>query len=255
MRYLQYLQRCSLPNGKRPSMPPDPIATRWSGWFSAVQYHAKYFAIYRQWVEEEMAVVGKSATNSLLQINGLLSDGSCCASLAAQLKFVDEMCASIIHYLEYFESQKSYTLFSFENLEELQIFLETHSVLSQETSSRFVDNTDLIADAKQNLLLILEGAMTVSADKLIKYLRDDKQGQPAIHFLRECRIFNPSRVSVLPHCLTEYSAISGFVETVPQDEFILYINVLAPEAIRATVPPDMLDIDLFWCGIQDGLPR
>jgi hypothetical protein len=173
----------------------------------------------------------------------MLSDGSCYASLAAQLKFVDEMCAPIIHHLEYFESQKSCTLLAIEKLEELQIFLETHSVLSQETSSRFVD-------AKQNLLLIFEEAMMVSADKLVKCLEDDKQDQPAIHFLKQCRIFNPSRVPVLPQRLTEYSAIPAFVETVPQDEFILYIDVLAPEAIRATVPPD-----LFWRGIQDRLPR
>lgn len=54
-RYLQFLS-AKLPPAKKATMAPNPCATRWNSWFSAVQYHSEHFPWYKEFIELEVQV-------------------------------------------------------------------------------------------------------------------------------------------------------------------------------------------------------
>lgn len=50
-------------------MAPNPCATRWNSWFTAVQYHSEHFGLYKEFIEKEIDVSGiLFAHNTVLQI-------------------------------------------------------------------------------------------------------------------------------------------------------------------------------------------
>lgn len=53
-RYLCFMTN-KLPR-KKVTMPPNPCATRWNSWFSALQYHQEYFGLYKEFIEIEIEV-------------------------------------------------------------------------------------------------------------------------------------------------------------------------------------------------------
>lgn len=54
-RYLQYMTK-KLPPGRKATMAPNPCATRWNSWFTAVQYHSEHFRLYKEFIEMEKDV-------------------------------------------------------------------------------------------------------------------------------------------------------------------------------------------------------
>lgn len=67
-RYLQFMTKY-LPPGRKATMAPNPCATRWNSWFTAVQYHSEHFGLYKEFIEKEIDVSGiLFAHNTVLQI-------------------------------------------------------------------------------------------------------------------------------------------------------------------------------------------
>ena len=112
--------------------------------------------------------------------------------LQIMVKFVADVNANIIYYLGYLENQKPCTFYAYEKKEDLQIFLETHAILTHKSTQKyFTDDFDDIPIAQQRTFISLFNTCThVAAEKLVKYLADN-EGQPAITYLKFCRIFNP----------------------------------------------------------------
>lgn len=54
-RYLQFMTK-KLPLGKKATVAPNPCATRWNSWFTAVLYHSEHFELYKDFIETEINV-------------------------------------------------------------------------------------------------------------------------------------------------------------------------------------------------------
>ena len=54
-RYLHFMTK-KLPPGRKATMLPNPCATRWNSWFTAVQYHSQHFGLYKEFIEMEINV-------------------------------------------------------------------------------------------------------------------------------------------------------------------------------------------------------
>jgi hypothetical protein len=231
-RYLQYLAANKTTNTMI-TMAPNPCATRWNSWYYAVQYHAKNFELYRGFIECEMALCGKSAPQSVQTLSALLSCDDDRMKIAAHIEVIAEKCQSILHYLDKFEAQTPCTLKAFEWMEELQIYLNTNSQLATWISCPSFD--DLKLDTRAKNVEIFQQAFDNAASNLLKYMSDsdgEKDGQPAIKFLKAVRIFDPRNVCILSRNQSDYEAIPGFSD-LPQDEFGKYTEKYAPDAVAS----------------------
>ena len=56
--------------------------------------------------------------------------------LQVTIKFVADVSTNSIYYLGYFESQKPCTLYAKEKMEDLQIFLKAHAILTHESTQK-----------------------------------------------------------------------------------------------------------------------
>lgn len=54
-RYLQFMTS-KLSPGIKATVAPNPCATRWNSWFTAVQYHSEHFGLYKDFIEMEINV-------------------------------------------------------------------------------------------------------------------------------------------------------------------------------------------------------
>ena len=251
-RYLDYL----ISKNRKPAMPPDPVGTRWNSWFYAVQYHEEHWSLYSEYIMKEKAVCGNNAPNSIVQLNEMQSNELIWNILDVTVRFVADVCKQIIYYLGYFESQRPCALHAYEKLEELQIYLEVNAQCTDDTAEKYFESANIEDDlplaTRRNLISLFNTCSTAAAEKLSKYLADE-DGQPALSFLKSCRIFNPMRVSVLSPSKDDYLSIPDF-STVPMNEFNLYLEVLAKEAVLANAGKPLFDTDVFWSGVQDRVP-
>ena len=78
-------------------------------------------------------------------------------------------------------------------------------------------------------------------------------GQPGVKFLKQIRVFNPSRLALMSRQLEDYSAIPGMMN-VTSAEFERYYDTIGPEAVQSSVC-GVVDLDLFWNGLCDRLPK
>lgn len=102
---------------------------------------------------------------------------------------------------------------------------------------------------KTEILRTVGQAYDNAEEKLTKYMSD---GQPAIGFLQQVRVFDPRHLAILDDSVASYKAIPDFTD-VPSDEFDSYFTALGPEALRAA-PSGAVDLDVFWDGLQERLP-
>jgi len=85
--------------------------------------------------------------------------------------------------------------------------------------------------------------------------------QPAIQFLKACRIFNLTSTVLLPTMKMDYSAIPGFDHVTDEEclkyvnEFLKYVNKLSVEAVRNAFDVKSSDILNFWKSIVDRVPQ
>uniref|UniRef100_H3ACH5 DUF659 domain-containing protein n=1 Tax=Latimeria chalumnae TaxID=7897 RepID=H3ACH5_LATCH len=174
-RYLSFMHSKLQGTGKQATMAPEPVSTRWNSWYRAIQYHEQHFDFYQEFIEQEIMHCGKSAPNSVQSLNTILSDDAGHISLyRVQINLVTAKCEIIVNTLDFFQSDTPVTLKAYDRLEELAI--------------HFCCNTN---DAKD---MNMTSAYEDAGGKLKKYLSG---AQPGIKFLKEVRIFNPARISLL----------------------------------------------------------
>ncbi|CAH3172792.1 unnamed protein product [Porites lobata] len=53
-RFLNFLQKALNP-GDSVTMPPNPTTKSWSAWFDSVLYHAKFYFLFEDFVQEELS--------------------------------------------------------------------------------------------------------------------------------------------------------------------------------------------------------
>jgi len=141
-RYLQYLKANKTDTSTTTvTMPPNPCATRWNSWYFAVQYHDKNFDLYKGFIESELLVCGKSSPQSVQTLNTILSSENA-TSVAAQIHLIAEKSQPILHFLDKLQSHTPCTRNVFEWLEELQMYLESHSQFS---NALFTDSFDVLS--------------------------------------------------------------------------------------------------------------
>lgn len=76
--------------------------------------------------------------------------------------------------------------------------------------------------------------------------------QPAIHFLKEERVFDPRYTAFMDSTVSSYKRIPGF-SAVPQDELDAYLHHLGSSALKASVC-GVVDLDVFQNRLQERLP-
>ena len=156
--------------------------------------------------------------------------------------------------LNYFQSRAPITVKAYDMMEDLQIFFNTNLALSTESTNKFFegDGEGLNRAEIKRVLDLFMLAFHNASEKLAKYMTPARQ--PAIHFLMECRIFNPARVVVLSHNVKDFSHIPPF-DMVPEDEFQKYVTNLAPAAVAPGFDGNHDAIQLFWNSMGDRLPN
>lgn len=113
-----------------------------------------------------------------------------------------------------------------------------------------MENTDEISLLKQREMRgMFQSAFDLAQAKLQKYMDG---AQPSMEFLKQIRVLNPSRVSILSKIKREYTAIPLF-DDVPDAEFVRYVDHLAPQAVQRSggLP---IDLDNFWLSVADRVP-
>lgn len=170
-------------------------------------------------------------------------------SLQVQTCIIADKCKGIIGLLDLFQSRRPIVTKVFDHLEDLHMKLEANKDLRFETCAEYFEGVDLSFAIKMQILNRVEQAYINAEDKLSKYMSD---GQPAIHFLKEVRVFDPQHTVFLSASVSSYEAIPGFKD-VPQDELDTYFIRLGPAAVHAAAC-GLVDLDLFWDGLQDRLP-
>ena len=66
-RFIKFLQEALSP-GESATMPPNPTTKSWSAWFDSVLYHADYFLLFADFIQEEVNRSRASASDSLLRL-------------------------------------------------------------------------------------------------------------------------------------------------------------------------------------------
>ena len=110
-----------------------------------MKYHDGHWFLYADNIKEEEYICGNNAPNSVLQLNNMVNekDGMSWKHLQVTTKFVADVSTNIIYYMGYFKSQKPCTLYTYEKMEDFQIFLDAHAILTHEsTQNYFIDDFD-----------------------------------------------------------------------------------------------------------------
>ncbi|TDH05603.1 hypothetical protein EPR50_G00124200 [Perca flavescens] len=207
---------------KKVVMPPNPCATRWNSWFSAVQYHTQHFGLYKEFIEMEIEVCSRSVPQSVERLHEMLQDPDLAQSLNVQINIMADKCKSFISLLDIFQSRHPVTTKIFTYLEDLQLVFAANKELQYEARAEYFEGFDLPHTTKTQILCIVGQAY-----------ENAEESSP-----------NDSVAS--------YKAIPGFTE-VQSDEFDSYFKTLGPAAFRAA-PSGVVDLDVFWDGLQERLP-
>ena len=180
----------------------------------------------------------------------MLQDANMAQSLQVQISITADKCQVIIALLDIFQSRRPIVTKVFDYLEDLHMKLEFNKELHFEACAQYFEGLDLSFAIKMQILNRVEQAYSNAEDKLSKYMSD---GQPAIEFLKEVRVFDPRHIVFMSDCVASYKSIPGF-SAVPKDELDAYFIHLGPAALRASAC-GVVDLDVFWDGLQERLPH
>ncbi|XP_067245545.1 uncharacterized protein [Chanodichthys erythropterus] len=230
-------------------MAPNPCATRWNSWFTAVQYHSEHFGLYKEFIEKEIDTCGKTTPQSVERLHEMLQDPNMAESLQVQISIMANKCRVLIGLLDIFQSRRPIVTKAFDYLEDLHMKLEANKDLSYETCAEYFEGLDLSFAIKMQILNRVEQAYINAEDKLSKYISD---GQPAISFLKEVRVFDPRHIAFMSDSVSSYESIPGFSD-VPKNELDAYFTRLGPAAVHAAAC-GVVDLDIFWDGLKERLP-
>ncbi|KAI2655834.1 Formamidase [Labeo rohita] len=247
-RYLQFMSGKHSTRQKA-TMAPNPCATRWNSWFSAVQYHSEHFKLYKEFIEMEIKVSGSSAPQSVERLHEMLQNEDMAQCLQVQLSIMADKCERILQLLDIFQSRKPITTKVFDYFEDLQMNFTANKELQYESCAEHFEGLDVHHATKTHILNLVHLAYSNAEEKLTKYM---SEGQPAINFLREVRVFDPRYISFMEDSVSGYTHIPGF-SAVPNDEFDAYFQRLGPAALKASAC-GVVDLDVFWDGLLERLP-
>lgn len=189
---------------------------------------------------------GRSAPQSVERLHETLQDPNLAQSLNVQINIMADKCKVILRLLDIFQSRRPVTTKIFTYLEDLQVTLAANKELQYEACAQYFKELDLPFATKTQILHTVGQAYSNAEDKLDKYMSD---GQPAIRFLEEVRVFDPRNIAFMNDSVSSYKAIPGFTD-VPNDEFNSYFQALDPAALRAA-SCGVVDLDVFWDGLQE----
>lgn len=250
-RKRRYLQHLAVDCNMKAVMPPDPCSTRWHSWFAAVEYHKQHFSAYEKFISDEMSL-SKSPPESLEKLHAIFSEKKLAAAIKVQIDVIAEKCSPITKLTDVFQSCKPIAMSAYDNLEDLMINFTNNSMLAYESMNDHFDTDDgdeLTFATKSRIVEMVQEESNNVLEKLSKYMGE---GQPGIEFLKQVRLFNPAKITLMPREQCLYTALPG-IGNVTADEWSLYFDVLAPEAVRSSVC-GIIDTDTFWVGQMERLP-
>ncbi|RXN13033.1 CGG triplet repeat-binding 1 [Labeo rohita] len=131
----------------------------------------------------------------------------------------------------------------------LQMNFTANKELQYESCAEHFEGLDVHHATKTHILNLVHLAYSNAEEKLTKYM---SEGQPAINFLREVRVFDPRYISFMENSVSGYTHIPGF-SAVPNDEFDAYFQRLGPAALKASAC-GVVDLDVFWDGLLERRP-
>ncbi|XP_060777572.1 uncharacterized protein LOC132886657 isoform X2 [Neoarius graeffei] len=246
-RYLSHL--AAKMEGSKATMAPNPCATRWNSWFCAAEYHARHFSFYREFLQSEMQVCGRSAPMSVEKLHEVFEDPVQVQCRQIQLRIISDKCKVMLQLLDVFQSRTPVTTKVFNYLEDLQMNLAANKALHEDVCAEYFSQFPLTGVQKSEILRQVEEAFGAAEEKVTKYMSN---GQPGIEFLKQVRVFQPKCIPFMPTCPKSYNAIPGF-DSVPSEELSNYLNKFGPEALQVA-DSGTVDLDVFWLGLRERLP-
>ncbi|XP_014383030.1 uncharacterized protein LOC102368925 isoform X1 [Alligator sinensis] len=215
-RFLRYLKEQSVGS---PTLPPEPVVTRWKTWFSCVEYHARYYQLYRGFVEQERTEQGD--TSILQELTSLLA----LEDLHTDLKYIAESCGRLATGLDILQSQKRQIHEVYNTVLDLISWLE-----------HLASSTD---NAKGSTV-----AQSL-ADKLRQY--NVKSKQPAADFLRAVRALDPKQIGAV---YTDYETVKLELKLSNECdmEWPVYLGIVKDGFA------DIEDPIQFWMAAEDRVP-
>jgi len=251
-RYLKHLRQKGAAVALQ-TLPPDPVATRWNSWYEAMAYHNDHMDYYSEFIKDETKLAGDSSSSALSWLSEHFGVPTNVENLKVKLAFLTNKSVPFLDLLASFESRVPCVLDAYEKLEDLRILLETNCQLPDEACAQFfVSATDMDTDTKTVIMQEFQEAFRLSAEKVQKYIDG---GQPGIQFVKACRILKPQNTVLLSRNKEDYNAIPGMSD-IEVAEFVKYVDVIGPEAVRSSSSTSMTltDIVTFWKSTSDRLP-
>ncbi|XP_077065578.1 uncharacterized protein LOC143718361 [Siphateles boraxobius] len=164
-RYLQYMTK-NLPTGRKATMAPNPCATRWNSWFTAVQHHSEHVRLYKEFIEMEVDTCGRSPPQSVERLHEMLQNPDMAQSLQVEIRIMSEKCRRVIQLLDIFLSRRPVTTKVFDYLEDLHMHIVANAQLQYEACAQYFEGLDLTLAIKNHILNKVEQAYNNAEDKL-----------------------------------------------------------------------------------------
>ena len=248
-RFLNFLQRALNP-GDSVTMPPNPTTKSWSAWFDSVLYHAEFYFLFEDFVQEELNRGRNAASNSLLRLEEMYQDEIFMKKLRVQLAFLKVKAPTLMVYLNYFQERMPHATQAHEKMESLLQYLHANTNVEEE-DLEFCFEGDFTCQEKKELMCLFNSAFDAAHAKLCKYFVDG--AQPASKFLEQIRVLDPRNLIDVERNFDSIDSIPGF-EAVSRDEGDLYVNNLGPSAVKYSKDGNF-DLTLFWKSKASNLPE
>ena len=248
-RFLNFLRRALRP-GDSVTMPPNPTTKSWSAWFDAVLYHAEFYLLFEDFVQEELDRGRNTASNSLLRLEEMYQDERFMKKFGAQLKFLKVKAPTFMVYLNYFQERMPHATQAHAKMESLLQYLHDNAKVEEE-DLEFCFDGGLTYQEKTELMFLFSSAFNDAHAKLYKYFVDG--AQPASKLLEQIQLLDPRNLIDADQNFDSMDSIPGF-EAVPRDEWNLYVNHLGPLAVKHN-KDGKFDLALFWKSKESNLPE
>ena len=222
----------------------------WSAWFDSVLYHADYYFVCQDFIQEEVNRAPNTASNSLLQLEEMYKDPSFMKKLHAELAFLKEKAPTLLVYLN--QERMPHVTQVHVKMESLLDYLDVNNKLEErDLGFCFEGNFMFSCQEKKESMSLFTSAFTSAHAKLYKYVVDG--AQPASKFLDQIRMLDPRNLIDTEKNFDSIDNIPGF-ETVSRTEWELYVNKLGPLAVKNS-KDGKVDLKLFWKSEASDLPQ
>jgi hypothetical protein len=235
------------------SMPPNATTKSWSAWLDSVLYHADRFMHYGDFISSELELA-EQPSNSLLRLGEIFKDEMHLLKLKIQMAIIKNKAPILLVYLDYFQMKVPHVTQAYNKMNQLLAYLnENTNVDFNDLPDSLHDLVlDLEIDEQDVLERQFESAFKQAEAKLQKYIVDG--GQPVSDFLKEVRVLDPRNIVSSSKRHSSYSNIPGFKDTVTNEEWQKYVNILGPDAVSES-ENGKVDLKLFWKSNASELPE